>query len=30
MGKLNLGAGKDVIERGLNGRCVGEETPAEI
>jgi hypothetical protein len=30
MGTHNSGAGKDVVKRGLNGCCVGEETPVEI
>jgi len=30
MGTLSFGAGKDGVKRGLNGSCVGKETPTEI
>jgi hypothetical protein len=30
MGTLDFGAGKDVVERGLNGDCVLKEMPIEI
>jgi len=30
MGTLTSGAEKDVMRRGLNGYCVGEEMPVEI
>jgi hypothetical protein len=30
MGTLYFEAGKDVVERGLNGVCVLKETPIEI
>jgi len=30
MAVLNFGAGKDVVKKGLNGSCVGKETPIEI
>jgi len=30
MGALNFRAGKDVVKRGLDGRCVWKETPIEI
>jgi len=30
VGTLSFGAGKDVVKRGLNGSCVGKETPTEI
>jgi len=30
VGTRSFGAGKDVVKRGLNGSCVGKETPTEI